>query len=82
MYIEEKNGLRILTPNVGYRIVNKEKTQVYDTVVYLSKLDSIDNYITMPNEEAEQLIKDLETKELEDYGNNKKNIGIAIFQKG
>ena len=72
MKIIEKNGLRILTPNAGYRVVNKEKTQVYDSVVYLSKLDSIDNYITMTNEAAEQLIKDLETKELEDYGSNKK----------
>ena len=74
MKIIEKNGLRILTPNASYRIVNKEKTQVYDSVVYLSKLDSIDNYITMTNEEAEQLIKDLEAKELEDYGRNKKTL--------
>lgn len=69
MKIIENNGLRILTPNAGHRLANKEKTQVYDTVVYLGKLDTMDNYITMPNYEAEQLIKELETnKEIEVEG--------------
>ena len=66
MEIIIENGLRILTPRVGYRIVNKEKTQVYDREVYLGKLDSIDNYISMTNEEAEQLIKELEAEEVEE----------------
>lgn len=72
MKIIEKNGLRILTPNAGYRIVNKEKTQVYDSVVYLGKLDTMDNYVELTQEEAEQLIKKLEVKELEDYGRSRK----------
>lgn len=66
MEIIIKNGLRILTPNVGCRIVNKEKTQVYDNVLYLGKLDSIDNYIEMTNEEAENLIKELEKENKDD----------------
>lgn len=62
MKIVERKGLRVLTPNTGYRIVNKEKTQVFDSVVYLGKLDTIDNYISMTNAEAEALIKELEEK--------------------
>lgn len=64
MKIVEKNGLRVLTPNVGYRIINKERTEVYDGVVYLGKLDSIDNYISVTNAEAEEL-----KKELDEYAN-------------
>lgn len=66
MKIVEKNGLRILTPRVGYRLANKERTQVYDTVVYLGKLDTMDNYVELTNTEAEQLIKELEATEVED----------------
>lgn len=60
MEIIIKNGLRILTPRVGYRLANKERTQVYDTVVYLGKLDTMDNYVELTNAEAEQLTKELE----------------------
>lgn len=66
MEIINKNGLRILTPNVGHRLANKERTQVYDTVVYLGKLDTMDNYIELTDDEAEQLIEELETKEVEE----------------
>jgi hypothetical protein len=64
MKIINKNGLRILTPRVGYRLANKERTQVYDTVVYLGKLDSMDNYVELTQEEAEQLRKELEENEI------------------
>lgn len=64
MEIINKNGLRILTPRVGYRLANKERTQVYDTVVYLGKLDSMDNYVELTQEEAEQLRKELEENEI------------------
>ena len=59
-----KNDLRILTPRVGYRLANKERTQIYDSVVYLGKLDTIDNYVELNQEEAEQLIKELEENEI------------------
>lgn len=71
MEIIIKNGLRVLTPNIGCRIVNKDKTQVYDSVLYLGNLDSIDNYIEMSIEEAEQLSKELEGKANEEYQNSK-----------
>ena len=63
MEIIIKNGLRILTPNVGHRLADKERTQVYDSVVYLGKLDTMDNYVELTDAEAEELIKQLESKE-------------------
>lgn len=57
------NGLRVLTPRVGYRLANKERTQVYDSVVYLGKLDTMDNYVELTQVEAEQLRKELEENE-------------------
>lgn len=64
MEIIIENGLRILTPRVGYRLANKERTQVYDSVVYLGKLDTMDNYVELTQEEAEQLRKELEENEI------------------
>ena len=64
MEIINKNGLRILMPRVDYRLANKEKTQIYDSVVYLGKLDTMDNYVELTQEEAEQLIKELEENEI------------------
>lgn len=64
MEIINKNGLRVLTPRVGYRLANKERTQVYDSVVYLGKLDTMDNYVELTQEEAEQLRKELEENEI------------------
>lgn len=67
MKIVEKNGLRILTPNVGYRIANAECTQVYDSVVYLGKLDTMDNYVELTDAEAEELIKQLEGAQKDEH---------------
>lgn len=64
MEIIIENGLRVLTPRVGYRLANKERTQVYDSVVYLGKLDTMDNYVELTQEEAEQLRKELEENEI------------------
>lgn len=63
MEIINKNGLRVLTPKYGHRLANKERTQVYDSVIYLGKLDTMDNYVELTQEEAEQLIKELEHEE-------------------
>lgn len=67
MFINQINGLRVLTPMSGYKIVNKEHTQVYDNVLYLGKYDSINNYDTMTIEEAETLIKKLEEENKQKY---------------
>lgn len=64
MEIINKNDLRILTPRVGHRLANKERTQIYDSVVYLGKLDTMDNYAELTQEEAEQLRMELEESEI------------------
>lgn len=33
-----------LTPDKGKQLINKELTELYDYEVYLSALDSVDNY--------------------------------------
>lgn len=43
MKLEERGNLRILTPEVGYKIYSV-KTNSYHTKVYLGKFDSVDNY--------------------------------------
>ena len=44
MKIINKNGLSILLPENGYELVSK-LTGAHSEKVYLSKLDSMDNYI-------------------------------------
>lgn len=48
----------------GYVFSKKDKSEVYDNVIYLGKYDSADNYIEITKEEAEQLKKELEEKSL------------------
>lgn len=43
MRLEERGSLRILTPEVGYKLYSV-KTNEYYTKVYLGKFDSVDNY--------------------------------------
>ena len=50
MRLEERNGLRILYPDYGYWIKNKETGDVYTGKVYLSKFVSIDIYEEVRNE--------------------------------
>ena len=44
MKIEEKNGLRILYPNYGYLLKNKETGSIYTGKIYLGINASPDNY--------------------------------------
>ena len=44
MKIEEKNGLRILYPNYGYLLKNKENGSIYTGKIYLGINASPDNY--------------------------------------
>lgn len=59
MYILHQNGLRILIPKAGFKIVNKDKTKVFNKEIYLGKYDSINNYISLPINEANALAKKL-----------------------
>ena len=50
--------------NEGYVFALKDKTAVYDNVIYLGIYDSADNYIQITKEEAEKIKKELEEKSL------------------
>ena len=50
--------------NEGYVFALKDKSAVYDNVIYLGIYDSADNYIQITKEEAEQIKKELEEKSL------------------
>ena len=43
MRLEERGSLRILTPEVGYKLYSTVRNDFYDKV-YLGKFDSVDNY--------------------------------------
>ena len=44
----------------GYVFTKRDKSDVYDTVIYLGKYDSADNYIQITKEEAIQIEKQIE----------------------
>ena len=44
----------------GYVFALKDKSEVYDTVIYLGKYDSADNYIEVTKEEATQIRQQIE----------------------
>lgn len=44
----------------GYVFALKDKSEVYDNIIYLGKYDSADNYIQIPHFEAEELKKQRE----------------------
>ena len=48
----------------GYVFALKDKSAVYDNIIYLGKYDSADNYIEVTKEEAEKIKKELEEKSL------------------
>ena len=50
MRLEEKNGLRILYPDYGYWIKNKETGDIHTGKIYLSKFATIDIYEEVKNE--------------------------------
>lgn len=56
--------------NEGYVFALKDKSAVYDNVIYLGIYDSADNYIQITKEEAEQLKKELEEKSLQEMKEN------------
>ena len=54
----------------GYVFALKDKSEVYDNVIYLGIYDSADNYIQITKEEADQLKKELEEKSLQEMKEN------------
>ena len=50
MQIVNKNGIRILYPEQGYILINKKTGDFYEQV-YLSRLDSEENYIERKSQE-------------------------------
>ena len=54
MKIEQKTNYIELIPEEGYHLSNKDKTEMYEGFVCLSKYDSPENYIEVTNEEYEK----------------------------
>ena len=51
----------------GYVFALKDKSEVYDTVIYLGKYDSADNYIEVTKEEATEIKKQIEEAQRREY---------------
>ena len=51
----------------GYVFALKDKSEVYDTVIYLGKYDSADNYIEVTKEEAIQIRQQIEEAQRREY---------------
>ena len=51
----------------GYVFALKDKSEVYDTVIYLGKYDSADNYIEVTINEAKEIEKQIEEERRREY---------------
>lgn len=51
----------------GYVFALKDKSEVYDNIIYLGKYDSAENYIQVTKEEATQIRKQLEEAHRREY---------------
>lgn len=52
----------------GYVFTKRDKSAVYDNIIYLGKYDSADNYIEVTKEEAIQIRKQIEeAHKIEEY---------------
>ena len=51
----------------GYVFALKDKSAVYDNVIYLGKYDSADNYIQVTKEEATQIRQQIEEAQRREY---------------
>lgn len=57
--------MTILKADEGKKFIRADKTAVYDTIIYLSDIDSADNYVQVSEAEAEELKKELEETGME-----------------
>ena len=51
----------------GYVFSKRDKSEVYDNVIYLGKYDSADNYIEVTKEEATEIRKQIEETQRREY---------------
>ena len=51
----------------GYVFSKRDKSAVYDNVIYLGKYDSADNYIEITKEEATEIRKQIEEARRREY---------------
>lgn len=51
----------------GYVFALKDKSAVYDNIIYLGKYDSADNYIEITKEEALQIRQQIEEAQRREY---------------
>ena len=51
----------------GYVFSKRDKSAVYDNVIYLGKYDSADNYIEVTKEEATEIRKQIEEARRREY---------------
>lgn len=52
----------------GYVFALKDKSEVYDNIIYLGKYDSADNYIEVTKEEVTEIRKQIEeAHKIEEY---------------
>ena len=51
----------------GYVFALKDKSEVYDNVIYLGKYDSADNYIQITKEEATEIREQIEEAHRREY---------------
>lgn len=51
----------------GYVFSKRDKSAVYDNIIYLGKYDSADNYIEVTKEEAIQIRQQIEEAQRREY---------------
>ena len=51
----------------GYVFSKRDKSEVYDNIIYLGKYDSADNYIEVTKEEAIQIRQQIEEARRREY---------------
>lgn len=51
----------------GYVFALKDKSMIFDNIIYLGKYDSADNYIQVTKEEATNMVKQIEEAQRREY---------------
>lgn len=51
----------------GYVFALRDKSEVYDNIIYLGKYDSADNYVEVTKEEATEIRKQIEEAHKAEY---------------
>lgn len=59
--------IREIKSNKGYVFATKDKSEVYENILVLGIYDQEDNYIQIPIEEAEEIKKAIEEKNLKKF---------------